>query len=373
MSGMFLGRAARPIQKLVAYDPGHDLPRLRERFGDIIVELGSNENGFGTSPLAVEAMQRVLRDGFRYPDPLGLGLRAKLAERLDCSEEEIVLGNGSHELLMQLAQVFAEPGDEVVYSRYGFAVYPIGARAVGATGIAVDPFPRDHAMPLGTDLSRFPAAVTERTKIIFIANPNNPTGTHFRIEDLRAMMQAIPAHIPVVVDEAYTEFADAPGLESAVTLRGEFPNLVVSRTFSKAYGLAGLRVGYLVAHREVCELINRLRESFNVNLLGLAAAEAALDDSAHLARVRAGVLEQRARIAEAVTSLGWFAFPSQTNFLLVDFGRKAQPIEDALFERAVIVRPMIPYGLPNCLRITVGNPVETDRLLVALGEARDAA
>jgi len=373
MTGVFLDRAAGPIRKLVAYDPGHDLPRLREKFGDIIVELGSNENGWGTSPFAVEAMQRVLKDGFRYPDPLGLGLRAKLADRHDCSEEEIVLGNGSHELLMQLAQVFAEPGDEVIYSRYGFAVYPIGTRAVGATGIAVDPHPRDHTMPLGTNLANIPPAITERTKLIFVANPNNPTGTHFHIDELRALMRAVPSHIPVVVDEAYTEFANAPGLDSAITLRREFANLVVSRTFSKAYGLAGLRVGYLVAHREVCELINRLRESFNVNLLGLAAAEAALDDVDHLARVRDGVLTQRARIVDAVTSLGWFAFPSQTNFLLVDFGRKAQPIEDAIFERAVIVRPMVPYGLPNCLRITIGNPDETDRLIAALHGARDAA
>ena len=219
MSGLFLDRAAKPIQKLVAYDPGHDLPRLRERFGDIIVELGSNENGWGTSPLAVEAVSRAVRDSFRYPDPLGLGLRAKLAERHDCSEEEIVLGNGSHELLMQLAQVFAEPGDEVIYSRYGFAVYPIATRAVGATGVAVDPFPRDHTMPLGTNLANIPPAITERTKIIFVANPNNPTGTHFRIEDLRALMRAVPGNIPVVVDEAYTEFADAPGLDSAITLR----------------------------------------------------------------------------------------------------------------------------------------------------------
>ncbi|MBK8285635.1 MAG: histidinol-phosphate transaminase [Ahniella sp.] len=373
MSGLFLDRAAKPIQKLVAYDPGHDLPRLRERFGDIIVELGSNENGWGTSPMAVEAVTRAVRDSFRYPDPLGLGLRAKLAERHDCSEEEIVLGNGSHELLMQLAQVFAEPGDEVIYSRYGFAVYPIATRAVGATGVAVDPFPRDHGMPLGTNLANIPAAINERTKIIFVANPNNPTGTHFRIEDLRAMMRAVPGHIPVVVDEAYTEFADAPGLESAITLRAEFPNLVVSRTFSKAYGLAGLRVGYLVAHRDVCELINRLRESFNVNTLGLVAAEAALDDVEFLARVRAGVLTQRARIAEAASALGWFVFPSQTNFLLIDFGRKAQTFEDALFERAVIVRPMVGYGLANCLRMTVGNPEETDRLITALQEVRDAA
>lgn len=373
MSDIFLNRAAKPIQKLVAYDPGHDLPRLRERFGDIIVELGSNENGWGTSPKAVEAVIKAARDSFRYPDPLGLGLRARLADKHDCSEEEIVLGNGSHELLMQLAQVFAEPGDEVIYSRYGFAVYPIGTRAVGATGIAVDPFPRDHEMPLGTDLSQIPKAITERTKIIFVANPNNPTGTHFRIEDLKALLQQVPKHIAVVVDEAYTEFANAEGLESAISLRSEFANLVVSRTFSKAYGLAGLRVGYLVAHREVCELINRLRESFNVNLLGLAAAEAALDDHEHLARVREGVLTQRARIAEALTQLGFFVFPSQTNFLLVDFHRRAQPIEDALFERAVIVRPMVPYGLPNCLRITVGNPAETDRLIASLIEAKDAA
>jgi histidinol-phosphate aminotransferase len=367
MSG-FIGRATPALQALKAYDPGHDLPALRRRrtAGDL-VELGSNENAWGPSPKVLAAVSAAsVEELFRYPDPMGVALRQSLAARHEVSFEEIVLGNGSHEILMQLAQIFCGPGDELVHSRFGFAVYPISARAVGATPIAADPYPADAPMPLGHDLEALFNAITTRTRLLCMANPNNPTGTWFTLAQLTAFMERVPRDLPVVMDEAYIEFADAPGLESALAIRNRFPNLVVTRTFSKAFGLAGLRVGYAVAHREIIDLVNRLRESFNANGLALLAADVALRDRAHLKQVIASTRGERERVSAALRDRGLKVFPSQGNFVLIDFGREAAPIEADLLSKGVVVRPMIAYGLPNCLRVTMATPAENDRFLEAL-------
>lgn len=361
-------RLANPATAaLRAYDPGHDLPTLRRRFGAAIAELGSNENPLGPSPLALEAMREALATAWRYPDPRGAALKAALARSLDVDADRIALGNGSHELLMLLAQCFADPAHSVVYSQYGFAVFPIATAAAGAQAIQVPALPRDDARaPLGHDLDAIAAAVREDTRLVYLANPNNPTGTWFDDAALEHLLERVHGDVLVVVDEAYHEYVDADGRRSALRLAARHPNLVVTRTFSKAYALAGLRVGYLVAHPSVVAVLERLRESFNVNSVALAGAQAALADHAHVQRVRAFNAAERQWLREGLARHRIASLPSQTNFLLVDPGRDADALERRWYERGVIVRPMGGYGLGHLLRISVGSREENQRLLGAL-------
>ena len=357
------------IRRLRAYDPGHDLIALRRRFGaDGLVELGSNENPYGPSPRVREAILAALDDVRRYPDPLGGDLKRALAAKHGVTESQLLLGNGSHELLMQFAQVFAGPGFSVAASQYGFAVYALAAQAAGADFIAVPAFPREHAMPRGHDLEAIAAAVVPSTRLVYLANPNNPTGTWFDAVSLAVFLASVPSDVLVVIDEAYAELADAPDYASALPLLGQFPNLIVTRTFSKAYALAALRVGYAVANPGLIAVMERVRESFNVNALGLAAAEAALGDVGHLQVGCAANAEQREALGSALRDRGHAVYPSQTNFLLVEFGPQSIALESALVARGVVLRPMAGYGLPECLRITVGDAAENARLLQALDE-----
>lgn len=362
------------VQGLRAYDPGHDLVALRRNRADgSLVELGANENPYGVSPAARAAMLEAIHEMHRYPDPLGGELKRALAARHDVDVDQIILGNGSHELLMQFAQVFAGPGCDVLASQYGFAVYALAAQAAGARLQTAPAYPRRHPMARGHDLDALAATVmpftsAPSTRLIYLANPNNPTGTWFGAKAFAAFMARVPGEVLVVVDEAYCEFADAPDYASALTLRDAHPNLVVTRTFSKAHALAGLRVGYAVAHPGLVAVLERVRESFNVNTLGLAAARAALDDTDHLRGSLAGNAEQRGALGAALARRGWFVHPSQTNFLLVEFDDSADAasIEAGLRAQGVVVRPMAGYGLPQCLRITVGTAEENRRLLAAL-------
>jgi histidinol-phosphate aminotransferase len=365
----FAARAQAGIQRLKAYDPGHDLVALRRRFGEAhLAELGSNENPYGPSPQARAAILDSLHALHRYPDPLGADLKRALAAKHGVEVAQVQLGNGSHELLMQLAQVFAGPGDEVVFSRYGFAVFALATQAAGATMRIVEALPRDAAMPCGHDLDAIAGAIGPATRLVYLANPNNPTGTWFGREAMIAFLDRVPADVLVVMDEAYAEMAEAPDYASALPLLGRYPNLAITRTFSKAYGLAGLRVGYLLAQPGLIQVMDRLRESFNVNGPALAACAAALADEAHLDWACARNAEQRAALAEALRQRGLRVFPSQTNFVLVEFGPRTAQIEAALVERGVILRPMAGYGLADCLRISVGSPDENRRLLAALDQ-----
>src|SRR5688572_30485498 len=366
----FAARAARGVQGLKAYDPGHDLIALRRKFGEErLVELGSNENPYGPSPAARMAVLDQLHCLHRYPDPLGLDLKRALAALHGVDTAQILLGNGSHELLMQLAQVFAGPGDEVVYSKYGFAVFALATQCAGATARVVPARARDDAyMPLGHDLDAIAAAITPATRLVYVANPNNPTGTWFDGEAMDRFLAAVPPEVIVVFDEAYAEMATAPDYASALGRLERHGNLVVTRTFSKAYGLAGLRTGYLLAAPGLVAVMERVRESFNVNGPALAACEAALGDAAHLARVRCENAGEREALADALQARELAVAPSQTNFLLVDFGRDAAPVEAGLVARGVVPRPMGGYGLPTCLRLTVGVRDENRRLLQALDE-----
>jgi histidinol-phosphate aminotransferase len=362
-----LALANAATRALRAYDPGHDLPALRAQYGERLVELGSNENSLPISPRVTAAIQAALPEVFRYPDPKGGALKAALAARLQIDTAQIALGNGSHELLMLIAQCFADPTTSVVFSQYGFAVFAIGTAATGAKAIGVNALPRDHATaPLGHDLPALAAAIRSDTRLVFLANPNNPTGTWFEDAALDAFMARVPDEVVVVVDEAYAEYLAAPGASSALRLVARYPNLIVTRTFSKAYALAGLRVGYAVGSPSVVAVIERLRESFNVNGLALAAAQAALGDAAHMRRCCEETAAERAWLDRELRARDLRTFPSQTNFILVDFARDAAEVERVLFEHAVVVRPMVGYGLPTCLRITVGTRQENQRLLDAL-------
>lgn len=352
---------------LRAYDPGHDLPALRKRFGAALAELGSNENPLGPSPRARAAIQSALAEIFRYPDPLGMALKVALARHhgVDCAQ--ITLGNGSHELLMLMAQCFADASTSVVFSEFGFAVFPIATAAAGAQAIRVPALACDHAqMARGHDLDAMVGAIRADTRIVYLANPNNPTGTWFDDAALQRFLARVPATTLVVIDEAYYEYVTATGLSTALRYLQRYPNAILTRTFSKAYALAGLRIGYAIGSPAVVAVLERLRESFNVNNLALAAAQAALGDQARVARAREWNLCEREWLAERLRERGLRVLPSQTNFLLIDFSRDAAPIERALLERGVIVRPMGGYGLPECLRVSVGTRTENERLLGAL-------
>jgi histidinol-phosphate aminotransferase len=358
---------------LRAYDPGHDLPTLRRRFGEAIAELGSNENPLGPSPAATAAIQGAIGQAWRYPDPRGAALKSAIGAKLGVAHDRIALGNGSHELLILLAQCFADATHSVAFSEYGFAVFPIAAAVAGARPIRVPALAREDARaPFGHDLAAIAAATRDDTRLVYLANPNNPTGTWFDDDALRQFLDRVPRDVLVVVDEAYHEYVDDPALTSALRFADAHPNLVVTRTFSKAHGLAGLRVGYLVADASVVAVLERLRESFNVNHLALVAAEAALADDAHLARVRTFTTGERAWLVAELARRGLATLPSQTNFVLVDVGGDASGFEAALFERGVIVRPMGGYGLARAVRISVGRREDNERLLAAIDAALPA-
>ncbi|GAB1596187.1 histidinol-phosphate transaminase [Lysobacter claricitrinus] len=363
----FASRATAGIRALKAYDPGHDVVAMRAR-SPWLVELGSNENPYGPSPHARAAVLDALHLMHRYPDPRGASLKTALARVHGVEPSRILLGNGSHELLMQFAQVFAGQGDDVVLPQYGFAVFALATRAAGANARVAPALADDAAMPLGHDVDALLAAITPSTRLVYIANPNNPTGTWLDASTLARFLDAVPSDVIVVVDEAYAEMADAPDYASALSVAHGRGNVIVTRTFSKAYALAGLRCGYAIAADGLVAVMERVRESFNVNSVALAACEAALADVEHLAWSRSRNSDERAALATALEARGIRALPSQTNFVLAHLGERTAAVEAALLDRGVVLRPMGGYGLPAYTRITVGTTEENRRLLQALDE-----
>ena len=365
--------ASAGIRALASYDPGHDIVALRRRAGPAgLLELGGNESPWGCAPSVRGAIQSTLDALAFYPDPRGSDLKKAIAITFGLLPDQVYLANGSHELLMQLPQVFAGPGRDVLVSRYCFAVYPLAAQAANARLRVVEALPVSHpAQPRGHDIAAMIQGLDDGVGMVMLANPNNPTGTWLQSEQIERLLGAVPPHCLVVVDEAYAEFLDAPDSGSAVALLPRYPNLVVTRTFSKIHGLAALRVGYALGQREVLGVLERVRESFNVNSLALAAAETALRDIGHVAGVADANACCRASLAEGLRARGWGVGPSQTNFLLVDFGDAAVAarVDAGLLARDIVVRPMRGYGLPQCLRITVGNASQNARLLDAIDEA----
>lgn len=369
MSCDFIALAAPGVRTLTPYQPGKPESELRRELGlTDIVKLASNENPLGPSLAAVDAASASLADCARYPDGNGHDLKAALARFHGVDPSCLTLGNGSNDVLDLLARAFCTAADQVVFSAHAFAVYPLVTQAVGAEAVVVPALGPDRKMPFGHDLRGMADRVTERTRLVFIANPNNPTGTWVDTGELESFVSAAPATCVVVIDEAYTEYAAPQGVGSALGWLDRFPNLVVTRTFSKAYGLAGFRVGYSVSHPDIADLLNRVRQPFNVNLPALAAAEAGLGDAAHLERSVNLNTRQRDRLAEAAGGFGLKSIPSAANFLCLDLGRPAMTVFDALLKRGVIVRPVANYGLPEHLRITVGTEAENGRLIEVLGE-----
>jgi len=358
--------AVENVRTLAPYVPGKPIEELERELGITgIIKLASNENPFGPSPNALAAMHATLSDAWLYPDGSGYVLKHKLAAKLGVAQEQITLGNGSNDVLVLLAETFLKPGLEAVYSRYAFAVYPIAIQATGATGIVADALPASSPMHLGHDLAAMRRAITERTRVVFVANPNNPTGTYVGSQELHAFLKSVPSDVIVALDEAYYEYAGGLDIQNGIEWLAEFPNLVVFRTFSKAYGLAGLRVGYAVSHPSVAAMLNRVRQAFNVSSVALAGATAALEDDAHVsAAVRVAVAE-RARVAARLEALGTRCCPSAGNFVLMHAGPAALKQFDALLRAGVIVRPVVNYQLPEYLRVTLGTIEQNDRFLAA--------
>ena len=357
------------LQAYVAGQSAAGLARERGFKREEIAALASNENPLSCSPEVARLWSSADRpDWARYPEEETVQLRNALAEFLQVDADCLTLGNGSNELLELVARAYVEPGREILYSQYGFAVYPLLAKLLRAEGTQVP------ARQYAHDLDALAAAVTERTRLVFLANPNNPTGTWFGAAALRDFLRAVPERLPVVLDEAYHEYAVASPRVSdwpdALGLLREFPNLIVTRTFSKAYGLAGLRVGYAVSDPRVAGLLNRVRQPFNVNCMAAYAARHALADQEHLRR-SLRVNEQGMRQLEAALSERGLPFlPSPANFLLIELlPRKGQEISEALLSEGVIVRPVDNYRLPSHLRVSVGTEKENQRFITALDKA----
>ena len=351
------------VRAISPYVPGKPITELARQMGlpvDKIVKLASNENPLGMSPKARKAVEAALSGVERYPDQFDL--IAAIAERHGVAQEQVVLGNGSNDVLDLAARVFLAPGRSAVFSRHAFAVYPLASMSAGAECLAAP------AKNYGHDPAAMLAAIRGDTHLVWIANPNNPTGNFLPQAEVRAFIEKIPAHICVVLDEAYTEYLAPADRADTVAWVRDFPNLLVVRTFSKIYGLAGLRVGYGIGRAEVIDLLNRVRQPFNVNNLALAGAIAALDDHEFLARSYESNRSGMEQIVSGLKRLGLAHIPSHGNFVTFEVA-DTPGVNSRLLKQGVIVRPIGGYGLPNHLRVTIGLAAENDIFLDAMEKA----
>lgn len=356
------------IRAIAPYQPGKPVSELARELGldpASIVKLASNENPLGIGPKARAAIEKEIADIARYPDGNGFELKAKIAQKFGVAANQIVLGNGSNDVLELIARAFLARGDSSVFSQYAFAVYPLAIQAVGASLIQVP------ALEYGHDLPAMLAAIRPDTKVVWIANPNNPTGTIVRPGDLVDFFEACPKNVLIVLDEAYTEYLPAERRPDTLGWLKKYPNLIVVRTLSKAYGLAGLRVGFALTNPEVADLMNRIRQPFNVNSMAQAAACAALDDVEFLqesVRINSAGMKQ---ITDALARLNVPYIPSYGNFVTFHCGDAAM-LNRFMLERGVIVRPLAAYGMTDCLRVSIGLPEENARFIEVLEEAMNA-
>jgi len=357
------------VRAIAPYQAGKPIAEVAREFGldeATIVKLASNENPFGLPESSRAAMLEAAADLGRYPDANGFELKTALSQRYDVPLEWITLGNGSNDILEIAAHAFVQKGEAVVYSQYSFAVYALATQGVGGRAIVVP------SVDYGHDLDAMAAAIDADTRLVYVANPNNPTGTFIPAAQVEAFLQKVPGNVIVVLDEAYNEYlAPEHQFESSAWVR-KYPNLIVSRTFSKAYGLAGLRVGFAIAQPEVTDLMNRIRQPFNVNSLAQAAAIAALNDKEFLAKGAQNNAEGYRQMVAAFEELKLEYVPSFGNFVLVkvgdDEGAGAR-VNLALLKQGVIVRPVGAYGLPQWLRISIGLPEENAAFIEALKRA----
>lgn len=366
----WLKRTAAGIGELHPYIPGKPIVELERELGLIdTIKLASNENPLGPSPLAWAAIQKVAGEVHLYPDDSGHRLRHKLAERYAVQAKGITLGAGSSDVIDMVARVFLEPGVNAVYSEHSFAMYQIYTQACGAEARVAPPLPVDHPhMPYGHDLDAMATLIDSNTRVVFIANPNNPTGTWLSKSEIAAFLESVPADVVVVLDEAYTEYVTEAEFPDGIEWLTDYPNLIVTRTFSKMYGLAGMRIGYGVSSPELAAVIQRVRHPFNTNLIALAAAEAALDDEAYVRQGREVNQQGMQQLMNAFDAMGLAYMPSVANFLTVDLNREALTVNDGLLRRGVITRPIANYNLPNHLRISIGTESQNSRFITTLGK-----
>ncbi|ARM84591.1 histidinol-phosphate transaminase [Marinobacter salarius] len=370
MSIDYQSLAVKGVQALSPYQPGKPIDELARELGlkpDNIIKLASNENPLGPSPKALAAVKGALDELCRYPDGNGFDLKQALSARYGVAPAQITLGNGSNDVLEVITRCFADASSEVVFSQYAFAVYPLVTQAIGAKGVSVPA--RDY----GHDLDAMVEAITDRTALVFVANPNNPTGTVHGAEAIESFLARIPPRVLVVLDEAYCEYLQGEGYVDGLSLLKRYPNLIVTRTFSKAWGLASLRAGYSVSSPDIANVLNRVRQPFNVDSLALVAATAVLSDEDYLRRsceVNAAGMKQ---LESAFNDMGLEYIPSAGNFIAVDVGDQAADINQSLLEQGVIVRPIGGYGLPRHLRVSIGLPEENARFIEALARALDTS
>jgi histidinol-phosphate aminotransferase len=358
-------QAPQYIRSISPYQPGKPISELAREMGldeANIVKLASNENPLGMSPHAREAAVAALADIARYPDGNGFELKAALSKRFGVAQERIVLGNGSNDVLELAARAFLGAGRSAVFAQHAFAVYPLATTATGARCIEVP------ARDFGHDLPAMAAAIVSDTRVVFIANPNNPTGTFVAAGELEKFLESAPRDVLVVLDEAYTEYLLPAQRYDSLSWLERFPNLLVSRTFSKAYGMAGLRVGYGIGNPDVIDLLNRVRQPFNVSSVALAAAAAALDDEDFLARSAELNRRGMAQLTTAFRALSLEWIESAGNFVTFKVGDAAS-VNAALLRQGVIVRPIAGYGMPEWLRVSIGLPEENQRFIAALTNA----
>lgn len=339
------------VASLARYRPGKPIEEVKRELGleGEIIKLASNENPLGPSPKAIAAIREQAESVYLYPDDWGFSLRRALAQKHDVREDQIVLGAGSCELIELVILTFAGPEDEVVSAQYGFAIFAKSTQVVGARKVVVPATP-----DLKHDLEAMADAVTDKTKIVFIANPNNPTGSVSTRDEVEPFMKSVPNDVIVVFDEAYYEFVDREDYPESMDYLRAGRNVIIFRTFSKTYGLAGLRIGYAIASPELATGMNQARKPFNTTRLGQAAALAALDDDEHLRKTLEVNRESRNWIYGELDRLKIKYYPSEANFVLVDLERNAQEIFEKLLREGVVVRPLQGYDLPRCIRVSIG-------------------
>jgi len=365
---LFQKLAVPGVQKIHPYQPGKPVEDLERELGITnAIKLASNENPLGPSKQAIAAAQSVLGDVNYYPDGAGHKLTSALAEKHQVDANCITLGNGSNDILELIGRAFLNLNSSAVYSEYSFAVYPLVVQAVGAEARVAAALPADHSvMPYGHDLKAIGEQIIDSTRVVFIANPNNPTGTWFELDELNVFLKAVADDVLIVLDEAYFEYMPDDLKPDTQSLLNQYKNLIITRTFSKIYGLAGLRIGYSISHPDIADMLNRVRQPFNTNMPAQAAALAAIKDEAHVADSARSNMQGLKFYAQAFAELGLNFIPSIANFIAVDLNKEAMPVYDALLKEGVIVRPVANYNMPQHLRITVGTQQQNERVINSL-------
>ncbi|MDX2465640.1 MAG: histidinol-phosphate transaminase [Porticoccus sp.] len=346
------------VQHLKPYQGGKPIEEVERELGiSGVIKLASNENPLGLSSIARAAIEAALVDGARYPDGNGYYLKCKLAKKLSVNPDQLTLGNGSNDVLDLVARGFLGAVHNAIFSQHAFVIYQLAVTAQSARSVVVP------ARNWGHDLQAMADAVDDSTRLIFVANPNNPTGTWVGLDEIKVLMARVPSQVLVVIDEAYFEYADLPEYGSALKLLDLYPNLIITRTFSKAYGLASLRVGYAISHPDVADILNRIRQPFNINSLALAAAVAVLDDQDYLDRSIEINRRGYEQLTNRLSQMGLNFIPSAGNFVAVEIPGDVQGVYQHLLERGVIVRPVGLYEMPDHLRVSIGLPEENQRFL----------